>query len=275
MGKYKDDSAVLSFLYCTAFGRILLKIIAAPAISKVAGAYLNSRLSKRRIRRFVKKNDVDLSLCESTEFSCFNDFFVRKLKPEVRPVDLRPDALIAPCDGLLSVYNLTADARFAIKGRTYSVDELLRGCQDTKRFENGQCLVFRLCVNDYHRYHYMDDGVKTENRFIKGKLHTVRPIALGAVPVFHENSREYTLLDTKNFGTVAQIEVGAMLVGKILNHHGEHQFKRGEEKGMFLFGGSTVVLLLEPNRAQLLPEFAADGEERKVCYGQQIGFAVH
>lgn len=274
MGKYKDDSAALSFLYGTAFGRVLLKIIAAPAISKIAGAYLNSALSKGRIRRFVKKNDVDLSLCESTDFSCFNDFFVRKLKPEVRPVDSRPEALIAPCDGLLSVYNITAESQFAIKGRTYSVNELLKGCDDADRFQNGQCLVFRLCVNDYHRYHYIDDGCKTKNCFVKGKLHTVRPIALGAVPVFHENSREYTFLKTQNFGTVAQIEVGAMLVGRISNHHGEYQFYRGEEKGMFLFGGSTVVLLLEPNRAHLLPEFVADGEERKVRYGQQIGFAV-
>ena len=81
-------------------------------------------------------------------------------------------------------------------------------------------------------------------------------------------------METENFGTVTQVEVGAMLVGKIHNHHGAATFKRGEEKGLFLYGGSTVVLLLEKQRATLLPEVqmaTADGAEMPVQLGQKIG----
>lgn len=240
----------------------------------MAGWYLNTGLSKCHISRFVKKNSVDLSQCRKQKFDSFNDFFIRKLTEDARPVDQDSQSLIAPCDGLLSAYPITPDAKFAIKGRTYCVEELLGGDPQSERYKNGLCLVFRLCVNDYHRYHYIDSGHKTENRFLPGKLHTVRPIAMCTVPVFHENSREYTFLHTDHFGIVAQIEVGALLVGKICNHHSVSTFQRGEEKGTFLFGGSTVVLLLEADRAALLPQFTMDGQERTVRFGQSIGKAT-
>ena len=81
-------------------------------------------------------------------------------------------------------------------------------------------------------------------------------------------------MKTDNFGTAAQIEVGALLVGKIKNHHGEHTFSRGEEKGMFLYGGSTVVLLLEKDKAILdksLFEATQKGEETPVVMGERLG----
>jgi phosphatidylserine decarboxylase len=131
-------------------------------------------------------------------------------------------------------------------------------------------------VNHYHRYCYIDDGKKGENVFIPGKLHTVRPIALRSVPVFTENCREYTLMDTENFGTVAQIEVGAMLVGKIANLHGSGHMTRGEEKGRFLYGGSTIVVLLQKDAVKLrddLWEMTAKEEEVPVKMGECIGIA--
>ena len=136
--------------------------------------------------------------------------------------------------------------------------------------------MFRLCVTHYHRYCYPASGVKGDNVFLKGRLHTVRPIALEACPVFTENCREYTVIDTEQFGSVLQMEVGAMLVGKILNHHGAGPITRGQEKGMFLYGGSTVILLLEKGRATLAPhllEASLCGEEVPVQMGQPIGKA--
>ena len=142
------------------------------------------------------------------------------------------------------------------------------------RYRDGVCLVFRLCVNHYHRYCYPANGEKGENFFIRGKLHTVRPIALEASPVFCENCREYTVIDTDNFGLITQIEVGALLVGKIANLHGARRVERGEEKGMFLYGGSTVVLLLERDKLDIDKEFFAAterGEETPVVMGQALG----
>lgn len=274
MAEYKDDSKALSFLYGTAFGRLILKGLTAPWLSRVAGRYMDSKCSKRIIPRFAKKNEIDLTICRKQEFTCFNDFFTRQLVEEARPVDMTPEALTAPCDGRLSVYPITQTGEIPIKGSRYTVKELLDGDEAADQFLGGQCLVFRLCVNDYHRYHYFDSGVKGENHFIPGKLHTVRPIAMASVPVFHQNSREYTLMETEHFGTAAQVEVGAMLVGKIKNHQEAGSFERGQEKGLFLYGGSTVVLLLQAGRAELFPEYTQDEEERQVRWGQRIGTAT-
>lgn len=271
MAEYRDDSGLLTFLYKTAPGRFFLRLLIAPGPSRLAGRFMDSPLSRPMIRGFARKNGIDLSLCKKSSFTCFNDFFTRQLQDTARPVDMTPEALTSPCDGRLAAYPITGDSRFFIKGRTYCLDELLKGDPAAERFREGLCLIFRLCVGDYHRYHYFDWGTKGENVFIPGRLHTVRPIAMETVPLFHENSREYTLLETEHFGTACQIEVGAMLVGKIKNHQGSGSFRRGEEKGMFLYGGSTVVLLLEKGRAELLPEYPPDGEERQVSWGQRIG----
>ena len=85
-----------------------------------------------------------------------------------------------------------------------------------------------------------------------------------------------TVMQTAHFGKAVQIEVGAMLVGKIANLHGSGPIKRGEEKGMFLYGGSTVVLLLQKD-AVTLPQELYDatntGLETPVRMGQRIDVA--
>ena len=164
-----------------------------------------------------------------------------------------------------------------VKQSRFTVSELLGGDPVAARYRDGVCLVFRLCVDDYHRYCYPDGGRKGENVFLPGELHTVRPIALGALPVFSRNCREYTVLETEHFGPVTQVEVGALLVGRIENRQGAGSFSRGEEKGLFRYGGSTVILLLEKGRAALPEELfrrSAEGLELRVRMGQPIGRAM-
>lgn len=272
--KAKKESLSLRFLYRTFIGRLCLKLLTARWISKLAGKYLSSKCSRHLIKGFVKKNGIDLSEFHSDNFTCFNDCFTRKIKDGMRPLDMSPEAFISPCDALLSAYNISDSTILHIKGSDYKIEDLLGGSDQAEAFRGGVALVFRLCVTHYHRYIYFDSGKKGENVFIKGKLHTVRPIALEALPVFVRNCREYTIMETDNFGKAAQIEVGALLVGKIKNHHGEHTFSRGDEKGMFLYGGSTVVLLLEKDKVNLpssIFETTESGEETPVVMGQRLG----
>ncbi len=267
------DGAALRFLYHTPLGRLLLKPLCARPISRLCGRFLDSPLSKPLIRPFVRRNGVRLEDFFSDNFRCFNDCFSRRIRPELRPVDPAPDALVAPCDGLLSVYPIQKDTVIPAKQSMYTIDDLLGGDPAAARFDGGVCLVFRLCVNHYHRYCYPDGGRLLRSAFIPGELHTVRPIALEQLPVFVRNCREYALLQTDHLGTVAQIEVGAMLVGKIANHPAPERFERGDEKGMFLYGGSTVILLIEPGRIHIPEEaFALSAEEREipVCMGERI-----
>ena len=272
----RHSDRTLRFLYHTRTGRMLLKPLTCRPVSQVSGRFLDSPMSKPLIRPFVKKNNIDLKEFYADDLRCFNDCFTRKIREPLRPIDERPESLIAPCDGLLSVYPIDGDTVLPVKQSRYTLPDLLEDEHLAKRYRDGICLVFRLCVHHYHRYCYLDDGHKGENRFLPGKLHTVRPVALAAGPVFTQNCRELTVLNTDHFGLVTQVEVGAMLVGKILNHHGAGPIRRGQEKGMFLYGGSTVILLLEKDRATLSPhllEASLRGEEVPVQMGQSIGTA--
>ncbi len=271
-----DDTKGLRFLYDTVLGRAVLKILCAPRLSQICGAFLSSPMSKFLISPFLKNNGIDTSEYICDGFKSFNDCFTRKIRPGKRVFDTEPSALCSPCDAYLSAYRITDDAAFSIKNSVYSLDRLLMDSNAASRFSNGVCLVFRLCVNHYHRYSFFDGAKITGNKFIGGILHTVRPIALEKTPVFCENSREITYMDTDNFGRAAQIEVGAMLVGKIKNFVTSGRAERGAEKWMFLYGGSTVVLVFESERVSIAEDiFSASqkGLELPVRMGEKIGSA--
>ena len=262
----------LNFLYKNPVGRAILRLLRAKWLSVLAGAYLNTRLSKFLIKPFVRKNSIDLSEYESDNFTCFNDCFCRKIKPGNRPIDEDKYALISPCDGLLSVYRAKEGAVYPVKQSEYTLESLLKNSELAREFSGGYIYVFRLCVNHYHRYCYPATGKKGGNTHIKGTLHTVRPIALECRPVFTENSREYTVIESDDFGRMVQMEVGAMLVGKIKNLHGEKFVQKGEEKGMFLYGGSTVILLTgedPPPKPEYLKN-TENGTETPVKQGERI-----
>lgn len=239
----KPDKLLL-FLYNNLMGRIILRIIITKPISILGGIYMNSRLSKYRIKRFIKKSDIDMSDYPKENYKSFNDFFTRKIKPNKRKFNKDNSVLVSPCDSKLSIYKIDNNLKLTIKNSIYTVEELLQDKAMAKEYKNGTCLVFRLSVDDYHRYHYLDSGKTLLNRKINGVFHTVNPLAFKRYKVFSENSREYTVMDTDNFGKIIQIEVGALMVGKIKNSN-KKKFTRGEEKGYFCFGGSTIVILFK------------------------------
>lgn len=272
----QKDGGSLKFLYDTAPGRLVLKALVNPLFSRAGGAFMSSRFSKRMIGRFIEKNGIDMNRYEEGPFSCYNDFFCRRLRRELS-VSAGQGVLISPCDAKLSVFRIEEDSRFFIKGSSYSIADLLQNHELAEFYQGGWCLIFRLTVDDYHRYCYVDDGAKGPNVFIPGKLHTVQPIALKRHDIYKENCREYTVMDTDHFGQIVQIEVGALMVGKILNFHQSGSFHKGEEKGMFQFGGSTIVLLLRQGSVQLDQELldnTADQLETIVKIGEGIGRSI-
>ena len=207
------------------------------------------------------------------DYRCFNDFFTRQVKDGTRPVNMNPDTLISPCDGYMSAYKISSDAEFAIKNSWYNVEDLVGGADIAEDYMNGTCLVLRLGVENYHRYCYIDDGFKSRNWHIQGRYHPVQPIVVRKRPVFIQNTREYCVLYTENFGPVVQIEVGACLVGKIDNYRQAGVIHRGEEKGLFRFGGSTIVLLFKEGVLDIPPEVFSDtlrGKEHPVRFGSEI-----
>lgn len=272
--KYTERSPIsASFLYKTLIGGVVLVFVTRKAVSKASSLYMNSKSSTRIIKSFIKKNNIDMRDYPEKDYSSFNDFFTRKIKNGKRPISKRDNNLIAVADSKLLVYDINDKMEMLIKGKKYTLRELLRDKKLANEYQGGVCLVFRLTVDDYHRYSFVDDGYVIRSKKINGILHTVGPIAFKKYKVFKENQREYSILNTKNFGQVIQMEVGALMVGKIVNHDVK-EFKRGDEKGYFLFGGSTVVLIFKKNTVRLDKDIIDNSNleiETKVKLGEVIG----
>lgn len=266
---------LLRHLYNDRGGRPCLRVLVSPWVSKMAGRLLNTGFSARFVGDFVEKNKIDLSICEKQKFSSWNDFFTRRLRQGERPVDEREKVLVSPCDGKLSVHRIDKNSRFWIKDTEYTVEQLLRNKSLAERYLGGYALVFRLTVDDYHHFCYPAEGKKSDNVVVPGIFHTVNPVANEVYPIYRENAREYTLLKTEKFGTVLMMEVGAMMVGKITNVEKKSvSVKKGQEKGWFEFGGSTIILLLQHGKVRLdydLIENTENGYETVVRMGERIG----
>lgn len=265
---------MLEWMYGTPIGRVLVKLMIRPRVSRAAGWLLDRRISALAVEPFIRKNRISMVDFEERRFTSFNDFFTRRLKPGRRPVDREACHLIAPCDSKLTVYPIEPDFRFWVKGTEYTLGGLLQNEVLARNFLGGTLLLFRLTVGDYHRYAYPDDGFIGQSVRIQGVYHTVNPAATSRYPIYRENTREYALLKSENFGTILQMEVGAAMVGRIVNGPGERQVVRGEEKGRFEFGGSTVILLLQKDAAALdadIVQNTREDVETVVQLGQRIG----
>ena len=273
-----NQDKLLSFLYTNIFGRMLLKPLIQPQVSKLAGRYLSSAHSKWLISKFIERNEIDMDIYEECDYSSFNDFFTRKIKPDCRPVPEDLDVLISPCDCLATVSPIQENTTFSIKNTEYTLRSLLRSPRLAKRFRGGYAYVLRLTVEDYHRYLYSVSGKQSKNYHIDGTFHTVNPIANDYLPIYKENTREYTVIRSKEFGDVLQMEVGALLVGKISNHKQSTVVTRGEEKGFFEYGGSTIVVLTQKDRvtprSDLLTN-SKNGYETKVLQAHPLGILPH
>lgn len=268
------QDCVLETLYSHRIGRMFVWLLTAPDISKIGARILDSRFSAVLIPLFIHHHSIAMEDYELVAYRSFNDFFKRKLAEGARSVQQAQNVFVSPCDSRLSVYKIDDTCVFSVKHTKYTVGSLLKSKKLAERFAGGFVWVFRLCVNDYHRYIYVDDGTVSKHYRIPGVLHTVNPAANEAFPIYKENKREYCLLKSEHFGTVLQMEVGAMFVGQIENHPGERAVRRGEEKGNFAFGGSTVIVMTQ--KGQVLPDgdilrYSRSGVETKVKLGERVG----
>ncbi len=265
---------MVKYIYGTAPGRLLMKAIQKSHFDKVIIRYLKTGLSKPYLALYRKNNDIPYT-DKNEKFATFEQFFSRRR--ELGEIDNDPTHLISPCDSLLSAYPISKDSIFAIKGSHYKIKDFLEDESLAKTFDGGMCLVFRLCPSDYHYYIYIDDCFQGKNHFIPGILHSVQPIACETYPVYTLNRRSWCLMDTKNFGPVVQTEIGALVVGGINNYYENITVTRGMEKGRFELAGSTIVLLFEENRIDLLPELKEQmtgDREVRIEMGQFIGNTI-
>ena len=268
------QNRLLESIYGSVAGRLMIRPFVTPGFSRTMGAVLDSGLSAFAVKPFIRMNHLDMTDYEERRYRSYNDFFTRKIREGARKVDMEPGHFVSPCDCRASVYPAYASGRFKIKNTSYTLRELLHSRSLGERFEGGNVWILRLCVQDYHRYIYPDWARESKRVRIKGCLHTVNPAANDVYPIYKENSREFSLLKTENFGTVLMMEVGALMVGKIENRPRRPYVFRGDEKGNFAFGGSTIVLLTEEGAVdpdEDILKNSAGGIETRVRMGEKIG----
>ena len=262
----------LERLYNTWYGRVLSKFILLPIFSTLATSKDRKRSSIKKIAPFIDEYKISIDDFEEREYGSFAEFFTRKIKQGRRPFDPDDSVIISPADSKVLCYDIGDDLKFTVKGSTYTPDEITGNSIDLSDFAGGKVLVFRLSMDDYHHYCHIDSGKVSGSYEIKGKLHTVSSIS-SKYKIYKENHRIVNILDTDHFGRVIYIEVGALLVGRIKNN-GRTVFEKGEEKGYFEQGGSTIVLFFEKDRINVDPdilEMSGNGIETKVKMGERIG----
>ncbi|GLC30499.1 phosphatidylserine decarboxylase [Clostridium omnivorum] len=273
----------LNWIYSSPVGMSLLEtIVKKKLFSSLYGSYCSSSLSRKKVNQFIKEFNINMDEYENNaeDFKSFNDFFIRKVKKTSRPMDMNKNSLVALGDGKILAYeNIDLDKVIQVKGYTYSLRELINDNDAANKYENGICIVLRLCPTDYHRFHFIDSGICSETNKIKGHYYSVNPVALEKVPrLFCENKREWSIFHSDNFGDVLYVEVGATCVGSIIQTYSPNQrVERGSEKGYFKFGGSTVILFLEPNKASIdedILNHSKEGIETAVLMGETIGKVI-
>ncbi len=272
MKNQTSNDPSVQFLYGTAMGRCILKFIMKSRVDRLVVRFLWSPFSKFIIKGYARKHHIPLTDQQRKNFGSFRDFFARIHKNI--PIDDTPEHLISPCDGWLSAFPIAEDSTFAIKNSHYRIADLLQDEELGETFHGGDCLIFRLCASDYHHYCYIDHGYQGEIHNIPGTLHSVQPIVCDTLPVYVLNRRSWTLLATEHFGPVVQTEIGALIVGGIVNERHNTRFRKGEEKGHFELAGSTIVLLFQKGRIKLdrtLLDLLTHEEEVRVKYGEYIG----
>jgi len=270
----------LHWLYENPLGKASLEILVKRKfLSALYGYWMDRPSSVSKIRPFIKKYHIDTTEFTTSQFSSFNDFFTRHLKPATRPIDTNPRTVVSPADGKLLAYQNLSNRDFIVKGYRFDVFQFLHDSALAQQYKNGSMIIIRLCPTDYHRFHFPVEGTVLKQVDINGAYYSVSPIALHRLTdIFLLNKRCYTTLKTKLFGTVVIAEVGATMVGSIVQTYQTHTVKKGQEKGFFKFGGSTVILLFKPNTIRIdndLLQNTKNHLETEVKMGSHIATVIN
>lgn len=276
----------IKFLYTSVAGQKVGSVFTNKYFSKVYGAFQDLPQSHKKVRPFIEKFNINMddyevgtrpSLDPRDSYRTFNEFFIRKFKMGKRNFVSEPNCMPAFAEARYVGFEAINDKdHYPVKGQFLKAKDLVGNEQVAKIFEGGPLLIARLCPVDYHRYHYPDNGTVLDNFRVAGAYDSVNPFALRYKnQIFIKNERHVSILQTENFGRLAYIEVGAICVGKIVqSHRWNKPFARGEEKGYFLFGGSTVVLLGEKGAwkpSQDIISNTANGIETYLHLGSEVG----
>ncbi len=273
-----EGEAWMKWLYYNPLGELSLhNLVKRKFISEIYGREMDKPSSAKKIAGFVKKYNIDLTITQKDSFESFNDFFTRKLKPGARPVCRDSTVVVSPADGKILVFKNIGNNNFFVKGNRFNLNKFLNNNSLAEKYKTGTLIVVRLAPPDYHRYHFPVSGKVSAPVKISGDYFSVSPLALRKIAqIFCMNKREYLEISSPLFGNVIMAEVGATMVGSIIQTYKTNTVKKGAEKGYFKFGGSTVILIFQNNSITVdsdLLENSAKNFETTVKMGERIAIS--
>ena len=285
-GEFENENvcaeSFMRFLYGTQIGKLTIwAIFKRLFFSRLCGCWADSTRSRKSIMKFIADNKIDILECKNppSTYKTFNDFFTRELADGKRPIAEPENANVVsfPSDGRhLLIENISQQETFYAKGTKFNLAGFLGDEKLASRFENGTMLISRLAPVDYHRFHYPISGEIVARKLINGKLFSVSPIALSKrLSIFWENKRIVNLIESQEFGVCAFVEIGATNVGSIENFGKLGEIaKRGEQAGLFRFGGSCVVTIFpKENKIQWNEALKKYSPQSIECYAKANQFA--
>lgn len=222
--------------------------------SRWYGRRMAAPSSRKKVLSFIQKYSINMDdfALKAEDYPTFNDFFYRRLSPNARSIHTHH--VVFPADGRHMGFQNIADIKNVyVKGQNFDLKTLLNSDALFERYKNGTLILSRLCPVDYHRFHFPVNGIPSSPFLINGTLDSVNPFALRRnLRILSQNKRMLTSIQTSNLGTVLMIEIGAVCVGSIIQTFvPNNPVCKGDEKGYFQFGGSSTMLLFEPEKIQL------------------------
>ncbi len=272
----------MRWTYCNPFGRLALDaLVKRPIFSQWYGWRMNRPFSRRKVLPFINTYRVDVNeFADPPEsFRTFNEFFYRRLKPTVRPVDMDAKAVVFPADARHLGFPVASEIKGVfVKGQRFNLEQLLGDAELAARYAHGTVVLSRLCPVDYHRFHFPAAGHASATRVLNGPLYSVNPIALRRnLSYLWQNRRTLATLRTEQFGPVLLMEIGATNVGSVIQtYRPDSPVAKGDEKGYFAFGGSSTLLLFEPERIRLAEDLVEQSRQCRELYahvGDRLGVA--
>ncbi|MDG1889769.1 MAG: phosphatidylserine decarboxylase [Verrucomicrobiota bacterium] len=268
----------LKWAYGNRLGRLTVEGLVKKAFfSRFYGWLMSRPHTVSKIQPFVDAFGLDASEFVRTpdQFKSFNDFFSRALKPAARPVAGHRDAVVFPADGRhLGFQNLEKVSSVFVKGQSFDLDLLLGSRELANQYRQGTAVLSRLCPTDYHRFHFSINGIPARPELINGYLYSVNPMALRQhLTYLCQNKRVLTHVHSQECGEVLILEIGATNVGSIRQSFSpEKPVRRGDEKGIFSFGGSATMTFFEPGRVQLADDLLSQTANAIELYARMGDF---
>ena len=272
---------LFDWLYASPVGRRLRPLVTrSRLLHAAAGAFAASRLSRPLVPWLVRRYGIDLAeaVVPPGGFPTLDALFTRALRPDARPVDGDPAALVSPADGHLIVAGPIDEAlRLEVKGISFSVRDLVADAALARGLSGGTAAVFRLYAADCHRLFFPCAGMPSRPRLVPGRYESVSPRPGNDLPFYVLNRRTVTTLETARFARLVLVDVGGLLVGSIRHLATPGAWvEKGAPRSLFRFGGSTHVLLAPEGAVEWdrrILDASRRGEETPARIGQAIARA--